>query len=61
MANYLLIDGHVVLSTPEAKRWLHRAIKQVPLSKPEDAPDAVAMVEREKSDYEIIEGLEEDM
>ena len=59
MANhYVIIDGCLQRSSPATERWAVRAAKGVP-SNTEEPKDAVALKEREKSDYEIIEGLEE--
>ncbi len=59
MSNYIMVDGQLVKSNPEARRWLKRAGRAVP-SDTEEKPDTVALPQEDRrTDWEIIEGLEE--
>lgn len=42
MSNYIMVDGQLVKSNPEARRWLKRAYRAVP-SDTEEKPDIVAL------------------
>jgi hypothetical protein len=58
MSHYVIIDGVLQKSTTDTKRWASRAAKAQP-SATEEPRDAVALPEDRRTDYEIIEGLEE--
>jgi len=56
--HYVIIDGVLQKSTPETSRWVHRASKAVP-SDTEEKPDVVSLPKDTRTDYQIIEGLDE--
>ena len=59
MSHYVIIDGQLQKSSPETSRWVRRASKGVP-SATEEKPDVVAIpTEDKRSDWEIIQDLEE--
>ena len=58
MSHYVIIDGVLQRSSPETSRWVRRAALGKPVDN-EEKPDAVALKERERSDFEIIQDLEE--
>jgi hypothetical protein len=55
--HYVIIDGVIQRSSPDTKRWTRRAAKEVP--KETSETDAVALVFTERTEYEIVESLEE--
>ena len=57
MNHYVIIDGVIQRSSPDTKRWTRRAAKEVP--KETSETDAVALVFTERTEYEIVESLEE--
>jgi hypothetical protein len=58
MSYYVMIDGVLQKSSPETQRWARRAAQAVP-SDTEEKPDSMALPKDTRSDYEIIESLEE--
>ena len=59
MPHYVLVDGHLQLSSPETERWLRRATKAVPQVDREPEADAVALKDTPRSIWEVIEGIDE--
>jgi hypothetical protein len=55
---YILIDDNLVPRTAATDRWLQRAGRAVPQEEPEDDHVAVDTTDR-RSDWEVLEGLEE--
>jgi|HubBroStandDraft_1064217.scaffolds.fasta_scaffold92297_3 hypothetical protein len=59
MSHYVLVDGILQKASPETKRWHQRAARAVP-SNTEEPKDVLALpTEDKRSDWEVIEGLEE--
>lgn len=58
MSHYVIIDGQLQKSSPETKRWAKRAGQAQPTNT-EEPKDAMALPEDKRSDWEILEGLEE--
>ena len=55
---YVIIDGVLQRSSSATQDWTRRAAKATPL--PEEKPDPVALPQEDKrSDWEIIQDLEE--
>jgi hypothetical protein len=59
MSRYVIVDGHLQLSSPETAKWTRRVAKAQP-SAAEETPDVVALPKDNRSDWEILESLEED-
>jgi hypothetical protein len=59
VSHYVIIDGVLQKSSPETSRWAKRLAKQTPTNA-EEPRDTVALTEREQSDWEILEGLDEE-
>ncbi len=57
MDHYVIIDGQLQRSSPETSRWAKRAAKEVP--KETSEADAVALAFTERTEYAVIESLEE--
>ncbi len=57
--HYVMVDGVLTKATPEAKRWLHRASKGIPGASTEPQPEPVVDLTDHRSDYQIIESLDE--
>ena len=58
MSHYVLVDGQLQRSSPETARWAKRASRTVPLDT-EEKPDVLALPEDRRTDFQIIEELEE--
>lgn len=58
MTHYVLIDGVIQKRTHEVVRWARRAAQGVPLDT-EEKPDALALPEDRRTDFQIIQDLEE--
>jgi len=58
MSYYVIIDGQLQKRSAATESWARRAAKAQP-SNTEEKPDAVALPKDTRSDYEIIESLEE--
>jgi hypothetical protein len=58
MTHYVLIDGVLQKGNAATQDWSRRAAQGVPLDT-EEKPDAVALPEDRRSDYQIIEELRE--
>jgi hypothetical protein len=58
MTHYVLIDGCLQRSSPESKQWARRAAQGVPLDT-EEKPDVLALPADRRTDFEIIQDLEE--
>ena len=57
---YILVDGHLVPNSPEVKRWHQRAARAVPRHSPsEPQEDPVIDLTDRRTDYQIIESLDE--
>jgi hypothetical protein len=54
-----MIDGHLVPSSPETERWVRRAAQAVPTKSPEPQEEPVVDLTDRRSDYEVIESLDE--
>ena len=75
MSNYIMVDGQLVKSNPEARRWLKRAGRAVPQKEESEGPgyksngitlgetgriiNGELIIEDRRSDYEVLEGMEE--
>ena len=57
--HYVMIDGVLTKATPEAKRWLQRSARGIPGADPEPQPEPVVDLTDRRSDYQIIESLDE--
>ena len=51
MSHYIMVDGQLVKSSPEAQRWLKRAYRAVP-SDTEEKPDTVALFQVDHGEAE---------
>ncbi len=59
MSHYVIIDGVLQLDSWANRRWAKRVAKAVPTNT-EEKPDPVALPQEDRrTDWEIIEGLEE--
>jgi hypothetical protein len=58
MTHYVLIDGVLQKGNAATQNWARRAAQGVPLDT-EEKPDVLALPEDRRSDYQIIEELEE--
>jgi hypothetical protein len=59
MSRYVIIDGQLQKSSPELSRWAKRAGQGVPSNTEEEPKDVLALPKDRRSDWEILEGLEE--
>jgi hypothetical protein len=57
VSHYVIVDGVLQKSSPEASKWLKRVAKEVPRETSE--ADVVALVFTERTEYEIVESLED--
>ena len=58
MSYYVIIDGQLQKSSPETQRWAKRAGQAQPTNT-EEKPDALALPKDTRTDYEIIQDLDE--
>ncbi len=57
MSYYVIVDGILQKSSVETSRWAKRAAKEVP--KETSEADAVALAFTERTEYAVIESLDE--
>jgi hypothetical protein len=57
-SRYVLVDGQLVLRTPETERWVRRAAQAIPTKSPEPQEEPVVDLTDRRSDYQRIEDLE---
>ena len=60
MSRFIIVDGLLQRSSPEAQRWAWRAYHSVPMDTEEEPKDALALPRDTRTDYQIIEELEEE-
>lgn len=58
MNHYVMVDGIIQMSSAATKRWANRAAQAQPTDS-EEKPDAVALPKDTRTDFEIIQDLEE--
>ena len=58
MSHYVMVDGVLLKSNAETRRWAQRAAQAMP-SDTEEKPDAVALPADKRTLFEIVESLED--
>jgi hypothetical protein len=58
MSHYVIIDGQLQKRSAATESWAKRVAKAQP-SNAEETPDVVALPKDNRSDWEILESLEE--
>jgi hypothetical protein len=61
VSHYVIVDGVLQKSSPEASKWLKRVAKEVPRSAPDVQVHEDVQISKiaQRTDWEIIESLEE--